>query len=156
MSADIPNVLLQICWCGFFSSSHLLIKHTTAPLNCSRMWKQDVEVSGLHCWFWHEVLELFALPHWGVFPSCLSPRLFSIMCLSGADKPIWVVNFFALMVDFCTHKLITIISVIKTCLFVFFSPVWLIPITWGQSLPYTYLAVSFLIPADRFAAFFLR
>lgn len=88
---------------------------------CS-LWKQDVEVSGLHCWFWHEVLELFALPHWGVFPSCLSPWLFSIMCLRGADKPIWVVNFFALMVDFCTHKLITIISVIKTCLFVFFSP----------------------------------
>jgi len=119
-----------------------LIKHTAAHLNCSFCLLRFASIcykaySKGTSWKGHDRrfsvktgksksqvcvvgsdLQLFkvcSLVHWWAN----RPWLFSIGCITKQDDPAWVVHSWALMVDFCTHEGIRMISVIKKIL-VFF------------------------------------
>lgn len=94
----------------------------------------------LMCRFWkcfQWVTEEFFLP-------ASAPGYLALGALAKQDDPVWAINSFASVVDFCTHK--GIISVIKEVVQVFSA--WLIPIIWSWLLPFTCLSVSSLISAN--------
>lgn len=92
--ADITRVLLKVCWCGSFSSIHTLVKHTSAPLNCSFSW-WCLPVS--QCSQWRGELEetwrsvLCIIGHWSWFV------LLVLVC------SLWTVCTVSLMSSFFLH-----------------------------------------------------